>query len=369
MDPLTHALSGAIVVQCLPKEVRSLRMTLWGALVAMSPDVDVVFCRTPLQYIEWHRGFSHSFVGTALLAVLCAWALLWLMQREKPLADANAARHGWTFTSAWWLAFGILLLHVWLDCVTSYGTQILQPFSEYRSRLSGLFIVDPVLILGMGLGLAFFARNRKVMGWLLAVVVLVYPAAASGLRWGLEEHMAARLPKIMEGRTVLGVDYTPEAFAPFLWKMVVDTPDAWLVAGPLTPCSAVPTAFTVHPKPDAALWQALRQISPTFDAYARFAQFPWREQESLLQTLPEELRAELGSVAGPFTEKVYTDVRFGSSLEFVRRLQGTDAKETEKTFRISSIQGPDGRLLAVRFRVVRGAGGDSGWVPVKAELR
>lgn len=364
MDPVTHALSGAICVQCLPAEVRSRWMTAWGALVAASPDIDVVFCRTPLQYIEWHRGFSHSFAGTLLLALLCALCLLWLLGREKPFADARAARHGWTFRQAWLFSWFLLLLHVWLDAMNSYGTLVFLPFSEYRVRLSGLFILDLPLILFMAAGLIFFAHNRRVMAGLMAFV-FIYPLMAVGVRFELEARMAARLPAVIDGYTVRGVELTPEAFAPFCWKMIVDAGDVYLVPPEvITPFSDVPGTYDIFHKPPQAAWQELAERSDHFRAYANFAQFPFVESSETLDHLPEALSSKhnAGTSRSPYTLDTFADLRFGSNFPFVRRVQGTDHKETEKTFRISSITSPGGHLDAVRFRVVRGAGGDSGWM-------
>ena len=62
MEPITHALSGAVIGCALPGK-RRWWLPAWAALVAASPDMDVFFTRTPLQYIEYHRGITHSFVG------------------------------------------------------------------------------------------------------------------------------------------------------------------------------------------------------------------------------------------------------------------------------------------------------------------
>lgn len=364
MDPVTHALSGALCVQCLPAETRSRWMTAWGALVAASPDIDVIFCRTPLQYIEWHRGFSHSIVGTMLLALLCALGLLWLLGREKPFADARAARHGWTLRQAWLFSWLLLLLHVWLDVMNSYGTMVLLPFSDYRVRFSGLFIIDLPLLLFMGAGLLFFARNRRVMIGVLAFVLL-YPLGAVWMRHTLEQRMADRLPAVIDGHRVIGVDFTPEAFAPFCWKMIVDAGDVYLVPPEvITPFSDVPAHYELFRKPPQAEWQKLVGRNAYFRAYSRFAQFPFVESSETLERLPDSL-SQLPAARGPYSLDTFADLRFGSNFAFVRAVQGTDHKETEKTFRISSITSPGGHVDAVRFRVVRGAGGDSGWMVVQ----
>ena len=71
MEPITHALSGAVIGCALPGK-RNWWLPTWAALVAASPDMDVFFIHTPLQYIEYHRGITHSFIGGLGLAFLLA---------------------------------------------------------------------------------------------------------------------------------------------------------------------------------------------------------------------------------------------------------------------------------------------------------
>lgn len=370
MDHVTHALSGIVCAQTLPKEIRPRWMGGWAALVAMSPDVDVFFSRTPVQYIEWHRGFSHSFTGIALLAVFWAAMLLWGLSKEKPLAHAGAARHGWTFPQAWLLAYVLLLLHVWLDVVTSYGTQVLLPFSDWRARFSGLFIIDPLTVLPLAVGVLGWVGNRRVMAGLL-VWVLLWPAAACASRLWLEDRFQAELPPVIQGEAVTGVQLVPDAFAPWYWKLVLDTGQDWLVASPVTAAQAfgnAPKTFETYPKPPQALWTKLQAENTEFRAYARFAQFPYLEESYRLAQLPQGMtegrRLPLNDEAAPYRVDMFSDLRFGSGLGFVRVIQGTEKSDEEKTFRIAALFDDKNRLLAVRFRVVRGAGGDSGWVPV-----
>ena len=64
MDPVSHAASGAIALMAL----RSRPATAWAlplaALACASPDIDLVFCHSPLDVLLLHRGipqFSASF--------------------------------------------------------------------------------------------------------------------------------------------------------------------------------------------------------------------------------------------------------------------------------------------------------------------
>ena len=347
MDPFTHALSGAVLVCSIPSRYRAGWMPLWGALVAACPDLDVLVVHSPLEYILWHRGPTHSLLGIALIAVLAAAALLACLaldHRRRPPGD-RPELVGWTPAAAWKLSFALLLLHVWLDCVTSYGTQVFWPFSNCRVRFSGLFIVDALLLLPLAAGVLFWRSRPRRMVCLL-IWCVVYPAGACLARPALEWNLASALPPAVEGgRPVQAVNLTPDLGAPFFWRAVIDTPEDRLTATYL-PCGAAPSRFAVWSKPPEPLWTRLAETDRTFAAYKVFAQFPVLEE-----TLPEP---------GGVHVDVFTDLRFGSSFAFVRRIQQTH-EDVDKIFRIMARLSPGGVLTGVRFRVAVGGGGDSGW--------
>lgn len=104
MEPITHALSGAVIGYALPGK-RRWWLPAWAALVAASPDMDVFFTRTPLQYIEYHRGITHSFVGGLGLALLLA-LIPWLMNRWRvPKVPDDSPPFGWPLPLAWLTAY------------------------------------------------------------------------------------------------------------------------------------------------------------------------------------------------------------------------------------------------------------------------
>jgi inner membrane protein len=130
VDPLTHLATGVICSQLLPAPSRWWAV-LAGAIFAVLPDVDYFFIFWDrLSFIRYHRGFTHSLVALPLFAL--AGALLgrflggprWF----KPL-----------------LILGLVALasHLLLDLATSYGTQLLSPFSRRRLSLDWIFIIDP----------------------------------------------------------------------------------------------------------------------------------------------------------------------------------------------------------------------------------
>ena len=71
-----------------------------------------------------------------LLLALCCY----------PLWRSTTPGH-WNFGKVWLLTCAMVLLHIWLDVVTTYGTMIFLPFSHERVRLNGVFIIDLLLTL------------------------------------------------------------------------------------------------------------------------------------------------------------------------------------------------------------------------------
>ena len=358
MDPITHGLSGAVIARSLPRPALAWWFPIWAALAAMSPDVDVFFINTPLEYIKYHRGITHSFAGGWALAFLWALVLaplsrLRVRPREFGEPDGPAP---WSLIGAWCMAYLLILHHIWLDCMNSYGTQVFLPFSDYRVRLNALFIVDPLLMLPLLAGLIWKYRSRMAMICLLLWTIL-YPLASLGVRAMLEDHLASeiRIADVSEGVGVIrpqpALFLVPDAFTPLHWKVIESNGNEWKV-GSYNLGQGLPTPYATYAKPELKMWRKLGELDETFRAYQRFAAFPALEE---VIPLPD------GN-----TEYVFSDLRFGSTIGFVNDVQSfRDGKPI--TFRIMARFTPEGALNAVRLITTTGAGGDSGWQPPDAD--
>lgn len=155
MDSVTQIVLGAAVGEaCLGRKVGN-KALLWGAVAGTIPDLDVFFTMgDPIREIVIHRGFSHSI----LFAVLMAPTLGWLVHRLYLWRKKEEA----SFKQWSWFFFWTIFTHPLLDCLTTYGTQLFYPFSDYRVSISSVFVVDlfytlPFLVLT--LTGAFFARE------------------------------------------------------------------------------------------------------------------------------------------------------------------------------------------------------------------
>jgi inner membrane protein len=132
MDPLTHIATGVAISQFVSAPSRG-GAALAGFLFALLPDLDYVMrFSNPLAYMKHHRGFSHSLLAL-LLYLLLGVALGRLVGGPRWFRPL--------------LIIGILVLtsHLFLDWITSYGTQLLNPFTRAKFSLDWVFIVDPYL--------------------------------------------------------------------------------------------------------------------------------------------------------------------------------------------------------------------------------
>ncbi len=223
MDPITHALTGALVVRAKPRWVlredllSPFARTVTVALAAAFPDIDyVLFWRDPYQFItHWHRGLSHSLVMVPFWSILLGIVF----------ASASGQFAQWKAFSRW-CALG-LVCHIAADVVTIYGARVFAPIGDYSAALNLSFDVDPWIGLIVGIGL---------------VGSYYYPVVA---RWGLMLVIAFLLTKVLIQRSALAVvekavqahgvmDYKfyaiPQPISPFHWKLVVEGNDNYKIA-------------------------------------------------------------------------------------------------------------------------------------------
>src|SRR5882762_8545420 len=156
MDTLTHALSGALLARATaPRDAppRSIpRRIAAGFFACAAPDLDFVTgFAGPVAYLVNHRGVTHSLVLLPLWSLGVAWLL------AKLLRDPGG----------WRALYGISALaiatHIAGDVITSYGTMVLAPLSDWRAGIGTTFIIDlwftGIIVAGL-LASAFFCRSR-----------------------------------------------------------------------------------------------------------------------------------------------------------------------------------------------------------------
>lgn len=176
MDPLTHGLLGAAASQALFATRLPRNAGLIGLVAGMAPDLDVLISSPTDPLIGWiyHRHFTHSLAFMPLGGLLASLPFLLL----KPFKDARlpvigAATLGYT-------------THGLLDSFTSYGTQLLWPFSDRRVAWDWMGIIDPLFTVILLVGAIWTLKTKRARAARLALLL-----AVAYLSFGAWQHYRA----------------------------------------------------------------------------------------------------------------------------------------------------------------------------------
>jgi inner membrane protein len=172
MDNLTHTLIGIVAGESAAQATPARRnlLVVVAAVSSNLPDLDLLVSyhglqRNTLGYLLLHRGYTHTLLGCAFLAVLCqGCALLWARYRNIALTPRDRLTVGV-------VALLGVLLHLGMDALNSYGVHPFWPFNDAWFYGDSVFIIEPLYWLAAA-PLVFILRTlpaRVCMG----VVVLI----------------------------------------------------------------------------------------------------------------------------------------------------------------------------------------------------
>lgn len=143
MDSLTQITLGAAVGEAVGGREAQNKAPLWGAFFGTLPDLDVLAnpLLTEAQALLFHRGPSHSLFVAILLAPVMGLGL-------AKIHDDGPSWRRWAG-----MVGAVLLTHIGLDCLTSYGTQVFWPLSRTPVIFGTIFIIDPLYTVPLAAGL------------------------------------------------------------------------------------------------------------------------------------------------------------------------------------------------------------------------
>lgn len=216
MDPLSHSLLGASLAQSITHKKHIVIAGVLAALAAMAPDLDILIRSSsdPLLYLEYHRQFTHSLIFIPVGSFICALVLYYLF----------AKRYGLSLMRSWWYCALGYATHALLDACTTYGTQLLWPFSNARFAWNTVSIIDPLFTLPI-LALVITAGIKKrplfarlALAWAIAYLAfgMIQRDRAIAAGWELaaeRQHEPVRL------------EAKPSFGNVILWKIVYETDD------------------------------------------------------------------------------------------------------------------------------------------------
>ena len=183
MDNLTHSLVGLTAAKASLERLSPGATTLC-VLAANAPDSDIVVLLfgDRWDFLQHHRGITHSFVGTAFLALLLPLLFygvdrLWARLRHRP---PQTNLRGLLLASVI-----VSATHPLLDWTNNYGIRLLLPWNPRWFYGDLVFIVDPFLWLILG-GAAFLLASRTktsrviwgIVATITTFIILASPRAA-----------------------------------------------------------------------------------------------------------------------------------------------------------------------------------------------
>ena len=216
MDVFTQGALGAALALAVPHKKPLVRIAGgFGFIAGMAADMDV-FIRSstdPLLALEYHRQFTHALAFIPIGGLLCAVLLHGLCGRRWQLPFLQS----FIFCTLGYAT------HALLDAATSYGTQLLWPFSAMRVSWSIISIVDPLFTVPLAVLIAVAALRRAPLFARVAMAwVAIYLTA------GVLQHNAAlamgRDIAAARGHAPLRLEAKPSFANILVWKVIYETP-------------------------------------------------------------------------------------------------------------------------------------------------
>ncbi len=294
MDSLTQIVLGAGVGEFVAGKKLGNRAMIWGAIAGTIPDLDVLtnlFVKDDIWSLAAHRGITHSFFFTVLFPFLMAKLLVHYYDRGRNeikdtkkrvigytsvlgilalilivtmiFGDSNVIRmiellflfivgfllfntyrnaqlrrtmdyekpsyYGW-----YWLFFWGILTHWMLDTCTTYGTQILQPFSNMRFTTSAISVVDPMYTLPLLFCLLFastYSRHnpwRRRINTLGLIISSLYLIGCHVNKYHVQQKFAERLEA--QGIHPKRIMTSPGFMNNYVWNGIAELDSTYIVS-------------------------------------------------------------------------------------------------------------------------------------------
>ena len=219
MDIVTQGLLGASIAILASRKNETRLAAGIGFAAALLADADVLIrsADDPLLNIEFHRHFTHALIFIPVGGLLAA-IILWPFLRRR-------------------LTFGRLYIytllgyatHGLLDAATSYGTQLLLPFSDERIAWRFIAIIDPAFSLILIIAIFSGLRSRNAISTRFGLAL-----AAGYLSFGAwQNHKAGEATLLLaeqRGHKVERFLVKPTLANQVLWRSIYESDGVFYVS-------------------------------------------------------------------------------------------------------------------------------------------
>lgn len=198
---------------------RNKALILWGFITNI-PDLDIFIGRyiphkDYMSEFLFHRGLSHSVFFNVFVALLVWFICAKTDHYKRPV---------WRWVLGSYLS--ILLGHLLVDAMTSYGGRYLLPFSSFTYSFDNIFVIDlfyTLPLIALWFVYIFIKKTsfRKIRYRIGAIRILIYPAFTF-----FSKNIATHA--FQSSLSTQQISYTrmmtaPEPLQAFLWRAVVQS--------------------------------------------------------------------------------------------------------------------------------------------------
>ncbi|MGJ8673077.1 metal-dependent hydrolase [Rubritalea sp.] len=222
MDSITQAALGGLCGELVLRRQLGWKGALWGVFFGTVPDLDIFMSPwlDSMDGLRNHRSLSHSLFLMLLMSPLFGWLL-------SRLHKSVSYRRATGFVLLTWAT------HVLIDCFNSYGTQVLEPFSDYRVAFGNMAIVDLFFTIPMLIGnfLCLFClregRARSWITWTTTAWISLYVLASVLFLNMARAQFETRLNTHNISHTDMLI--SPTLSNIFLWRMVARNEEQYFI--------------------------------------------------------------------------------------------------------------------------------------------
>lgn len=319
LDSLTQIVLGAAVGELAAGRTLGNRAMIWGAVAGTIPDFDVFAGQVadPITNLAFHRCVTHSLYYAVLASPVVAWMTKALYPVDgKPRLDylwkvwlpglliitlliaigsfisPTPLRGVWTYSAlvalvtvtfpflvwgfrqikqrkstphvsyrTWLLLVGLGIgTHPLLDCFTTYGTQLLQPFDDLRIAWNTISVADPAYTLPFLILMLVASRLLRTSVWRRRLTSIGLGLSSAYLVFTCFHLMKVRA-QVSADLADANIEYerfvaVPTLFQNVLWSITIDQGDTIRVGnlGFLdNPFQLSPKQLTAYPQNDHLL--------------------------------------------------------------------------------------------------------------------
>ena len=285
MDIITQGLLGATLALSASKKQETRLATGIGFAAALLADADALIhsAEDSLLNIEFHRHFTHSLIFIPLGGLIAA-LILWPLLRKRL-----------TFKRIYFYAILGYATSGLLDACTSYGTQLLWPFSDERIAWRIIAIVDPVfsltLLVAIILALRFGKPRHAQVGLGLAGLYLLFGLWQHHNAYEMASQLAAQRGHKMDRLIV-----KPTMANLVLWRSVYESDGIFYIDGVRVGVFGGERIYQGNQATRFELERDMPQLNPAAALYHDIERFRYFSDGFL--------------IADPVRENVLVDVRY-----------------------------------------------------------